>query len=112
MKAKDRIKQRYEELRKSRTHFHVEEWDLDVYVFPLTVGDASKLSDLAEKTSVDSLVDVLIVRACDSQGNKLFEESDRQELVDTLDPQTLGEVVEKLVTDVQEQFSERDLKNS
>lgn len=64
--------------RKSRV-VHVPEWDLDIYVFPLTLGQLSRINE--ETDPIKRIVRVLMVRAKQANGEPLFDLEDAEALV-------------------------------
>jgi hypothetical protein len=52
----------------------VPEWDMQLHIFPMTLA---QLSAIESKTDViDKALEILKQRACDENGNKLFDDAD------------------------------------
>jgi len=111
MEAIQQLRKKYEALR-SEPKVVKTEWGFDIYVFPLTVAEASKLQKLAGNEDLSSLIDILVIRGKDSSGNPLFTEDQKEEIAEIVDPKRLAEVIEQMVKDVEQEFGESDLKNS
>lgn len=57
----------------------VPEWDMDIHVFPLTLGQLSRINE--ETDPMKRLVRVLMVRARDEKGQPLFDLADAEALM-------------------------------
>jgi hypothetical protein len=64
--------------RKSRV-VRVPEWDIDIHVFPLTLGQLSRINE--ETDPIKRLVRVLLVRAKKEDGEPLFDIEDAEALI-------------------------------
>lgn len=64
--------------RKSRV-VRVPEWDVDIHVFPLTLGQLARINE--ETDPIKRIVRVLMVRAKQENGEPLFDVEDAETLV-------------------------------
>lgn len=58
---------------------HVPEWEMDIHVFPLTLGQLSRINE--ETDPIKRIVRVLMVRAKQENGEPLFDLEDAEALV-------------------------------
>lgn len=74
---------------------YVEEWDLKIYYKNSnTLQEEGKLIELAQKgKTVEALVETLIIKARDEQGNKLFKPADKVVFMNEADPNVLIKAV-------------------
>ena len=70
---------------------HVEEWDSDIYYrtsYPLHIE--GKISELqSQNKTVEALVESIVLKAKDAQGNRLFQDADKIKLLHEADPQVI-----------------------
>ena len=68
----------------------VPEWGEDdapllMYVFPITAGDLNKIQkkhkNFLNETTMDGMIDLIILKACDADGNRLFTLEDKVHLM-------------------------------
>lgn len=64
--------------RKSRV-VTVPEWGVDIHVFPLTLGQLSRIND--EKDPMKRLVQIILVRSRKEDGSLLFDAEDAEALM-------------------------------
>jgi len=89
MQITDKIAKHYQksisgELKKYR----VEEWDTDIYyrtTYPLK-DEARVLELQAQGKTIEALVESIIQKARDKDGNKIFTDADRVKLMNEADP--------------------------
>jgi|TARA_R110000868_G_scaffold363270_1_gene625538 hypothetical protein len=95
MKTLEKISQHYQtaiagELEK----LEVKEWDMDIYcrrTYPFK--DEAKVIELqSQGKTVEALVESLIVKALDKDGQKIFKETDRVVLMNEADPAVIIKV--------------------
>lgn len=76
----------------------VPEWDLDIYVWPMTLGQLSRIRE--EKDEEKQILRILLVRARDEKGELLFDAEDIEAFfsqgVGRYGPDVVKEVVAKL----------------
>lgn len=82
MSIRDKIKER---LSVSPVSFFVEEWDETIYVLPLSCGEMSKLqnkhSNFINNLTGDAMVDLILMKAMNKDGEKLFGLEDKPYLL-------------------------------
>lgn len=73
----------------------VPEWDATVYFKPAaTFAQQSKIIELTQKGElVEAMVETLMQRALDADGNKMFKFADRVILMNQVDPEVIIRVV-------------------
>lgn len=78
--------------------YHCEEWDADIYyrsTYPLK--DESKILQLqSEGKTIEALVESIVVKAKDKDGNRLFQDADRIKLMHEADPMTVVKVASQI----------------
>lgn len=78
MSLRDKLKNR---VNQDAVAIHVEAWDETLYVKPLTCGDMSKLQrkhpDFLSQMSAESMVDLIILKCLDQEGEKAFSLDDK-----------------------------------
>ena len=79
----------------------VPEWGSDeealiIYVKPLTLQEQQKVFKLSQGNELEAMAQILIMKALDSEGNKLFTMKDKHTLMNSVDPS----VVIALATDI------------
>ena len=68
---------------------------LKIYAMPMTLEENQKLYNL-NNNKIEGLVDALILKAIDGQGNKMFTLKDKQALMTHADPNVLSRVVTEI----------------
>lgn len=73
----------------------VPEWDMTIYYkATATLAEQTKVIQLAQKgNTVEALVETLIMKARDKEGNKMFKPADKMTLMNEADPETIISVV-------------------
>lgn len=82
---------------------HVDEWDLDIYVKPLTLQEQDRIYKYVRDGSLESLAETLIVRAKDENGAALFTSVNKTELMHMVDPEVMQKIVVAMADDIPEQ---------
>ena len=84
--------------RKRVQQVKVPEWDLVLYVFPITIGQLATIN--AEADPYRRIVRSLVVRAKDQEGRPLFDEDDFDKLVshgvEAFGPDVVARVVREM----------------
>lgn len=88
MKAIEKAKSHFVKQLKEPTHFFVDEWELDVFAFPITLNFYDKVQAV-EGSDLEKAVKILMLIAKDEAGNALFDEDDKDDLLNAVDPQVL-----------------------
>lgn len=91
----------------------VPEWDMTFYYKTTsTLAEQSKIIDLAQKGStVEALVETLIVKARDKEGNKIFKPIEKTVLMNEADPDVLIRVVGQMNNTIDADTQEMIEKN-
>lgn len=90
MSAIDAVKAHYEE--RGRLSVDVPEWGLTVYWTPITPYDRRKIYKTGVEPTELATVDVLIQKATDADGKRLFTLDDRQDLLHRADVRVVNRV--------------------
>ena len=77
-----------------RSHFYVPEWELDLYMSPLSLREQDKINARGKESPYQIAVYALILKAEDEQGEKLFTLDDKVTLLNNVSFMT----VEKIIT--------------
>lgn len=80
-----------EQMQNSLKKHHVEEWNADVYYYPtMSFKEQSKILDLQTTGKAsEALIETIVIKARDENGNKLFTSADRTTLMHEADPNVL-----------------------
>tara|TARA_R100001126_G_scaffold44718_1_gene25375 strand:+ start:9226 stop:9546 length:321 start_codon:yes stop_codon:yes gene_type:complete len=89
-------------IEKAKSHFdlqeiqsyYIEEWDLKVFWKPLTLGETAKLFKVSKEDSLTMMAMVLIYKALDEEGNKIFSIDDKPALLNNVDRNVLVKVAQ------------------
>jgi len=81
----------------------VPEWDCEIYYKPsTTLAEESKIIEFTQKgKSTEALVWTLIMRARDKDGKNLFDATDVQKLLRSVDPKVILSIVTQFNADEQ-----------
>ncbi|UES51571.1 hypothetical protein [Roseibium aggregatum] len=79
-----------------------------VYATPMTVGEREKIRQIGNAGSPEMFVDVLINKATDKEGQKLFTIDDRFDLTNKVD----GSVVSRVALEILAGLSDEDLEKN
>ena len=74
--------------------YHVDEWDCDVYYrATASMATEAKIMNLTQQgKTAEALVESIVLKALDEDGNRIFRDVDRPELLNEIDPQVLIKV--------------------
>ena len=76
----------------------VSEWgDLQIFVEPITLKEKQKLYKNSKQDELGVLVDALIMKAKDGEGNKLFTLEDKLKLLNSADPDVIARIAEQIL---------------
>ena len=92
-------------LEKAKEHFKeidrkiidVPEWGITVYSKPLTLADKRKLTRNIKPDDVTLFADVLIQKAEDKEGKKLYTLEDKQTLMHLVDSEVVARVAQEIL---------------
>ena len=93
-------------LEKAKEHFKaidrkiidVPEWNITVYAKPLTLADKRILTRNTKPDDVTLFADVLILKAEDKEGKKLYSLEDKQTLMRSVDPEVVARVAQEILS--------------
>jgi len=93
-------------LEKAKEHFKaidrkiidVPEWNITVYAKPLTLADKRILTRNTKPDDVTLFADVLILKAEDKEGKKLYSLEDKQTLMRSVDPEVVARVAQDILS--------------
>ena len=94
-------------IEKAKSHFdlqdiqsyYVEEWDLKIFWKPLTLGETAKLFKVSREDSLTMMAMVLIYKALDEEGNKIFSIDDKPALLNNVDRNVLVKVAQLMTAE-------------
>lgn len=98
-------------IERARSHFeareikeiHVPEWGdesgepLKIFAKPLTLAETSKLYKMSKEDDLTMMAYVLIYKALDANGDKLFDVGDKQLLLNNVDREVLVRVAQEIM---------------
>lgn len=92
-------------LDKAKEHFkaidrkiiYVPEWDITVYSKPLTLADKRILTRNTKPDDVTMFADVLILKAEDKEGKKLYTLEDKPTLMRSVDPEIVARIAQQIL---------------
>ena len=87
----------------------VPEWKLVVYASPVTLSEKNRLYRRSKDNDMELLVDILIMKACDEHGNRLFTIEHNPTLLNKADSNVVGRVANSILADDSPKVD--DLKN-
>jgi hypothetical protein len=87
----------------------VPEWKLTVYATPVTLSEKNKLYRKSRENDMELLVDILILKATDADGKKLFDIDHKPTLLNKADSNVIARIANSIIST--EAPSVEDLKN-
>lgn len=90
MDAIDCIRDHFNSLALKR--IEVPEWNLTIFSTPMTLSEKNKLYKKSQSNDMELLADVLIMKATDEAGNKLFTIENRVTLLNKAEPSIIARV--------------------
>jgi len=97
MDAIDLVREHFSSLGSKR--IEVPEWKLTVYAAPMTLAEKNKLYKKSRENDMELLVDILIMKAQDENGKKLFEVDHRLTLLNKADSNVVARVANAILND-------------
>ena len=97
MDAIDLVREHFNSLGTKR--IEVPEWKLVVYSTPMTLGEKNKLYRKSRENDMELLVDILILKACNEQGEKMFNIDNRLVLLNKADSNVVARVANAILSD-------------
>lgn len=77
----------------------VPEWKLTIYAAPVTLAEKNRLYKKSKESDMELLVDLLIMKATDANGQKLFTLEHKPTLLNKADSNVLGRVANAILAD-------------
>jgi len=77
----------------------VPEWKLTIHSTPVTLAEKNKLYKKSRENDMELLVDVLIMKATDEKGEKLFNIDHRLTLLNKADSNVIARVANAILSD-------------
>ena len=100
MSAIDKVGEYFDN--QDRGHIHVEEWDLDIYWSPMTIGEIGRIERISKGNNAQILIECLVLKAEDADGKKLFTLEDKAKLKRKGDPGIMGRIVQQIAPDLED----------
>ena len=91
----DKAKEHFKSI--DRKIIEVPEWGQTVYSKPLTLADKRKLTRTIKPDDVTLFADVLILKAEDKEGNKLYTLENKHTLMHSVDPEVVARVAQQIL---------------
>ena len=91
----DKAKEHFKSI--DRKIIEVPEWDLTIYSKPLTLADKRKLTRTTKPDDVTLFADVLILKAEDKTGNKIYTLEHKHTLMHSVDPEVVARVAQQIL---------------
>jgi hypothetical protein len=106
----DRVKAQFESLGIKK--IEVAEWGeegkpLIVYSTPITLGEKRNLFRGAKNDDLGVLIDVIVLKAKDEEGNKIFKLDDKQTLLNNADADVIGRVASAILNSTSYEEAEK-----
>ena len=110
MNVIDRVKSQFESLGIKK--IEVAEWGeegkpLIIYCSPFTLGEKRNLFKGAKNDDLGVLVDVIVLKARDAEGNKIFKLDDKQVLLNNADANVIAKVSTEILSGVSYEEAEK-----
>ena len=98
MRLVDRIAEDYNSI--AMRSIYVKEWDAELFFQPLTVADMDWVETRKPKTQYDTNILLLIRKAKDEHGDKLFQAGDRSMVENMARIEVLAPIIEFMAGDI------------
>jgi len=110
MNVIDRVKAQFESLGIKK--IEVSEWGeegkpLIIYSSPFTLGEKRNLFKGAKNDDLGVLVDAIVLKARDAEGNKIFKLDDKQVLLNNADANVIAKVATEMLSGVSYEEAEK-----
>jgi hypothetical protein len=110
MSVIDRVKEHFEA--KGINKIEVAEWGeegnpLEIYSKPFTLAEKRNLFKNAKNDDLAVLVDAIVLKAKDSDGNKIFKLDDKKVLLNNADPDIIARVATEMLNSVNIEEAEK-----
>ena len=110
MSVIDRVKEHFES--KGIKKIEVAEWGeegkpLEIYCKPFTLAEKRNLFRGAKQDDLAVLVDAIVLKARDSENNKVFKLDDKKVLLNSADPDVIARVATEMLNSVSIEDAEK-----
>ena len=110
MNVIDRVKAQFESLGIKK--IEVAEWGeegkpLTIYCSPFTLAEKRNLFKGAKNDDIGVLVDAIVLKARDGEGNKIFKLDDKQVLLNNADPNVIARVATEMLNGISYEEAEK-----
>ena len=110
MNVIDRVKEHFEQ--QGVKKIEVAEWGeegkpLTIYTSPFTLGEKRNLFKGAKNDDLGVLVDAIVLKAKDGEGNKIFKLDDKQTLLNNADANVIARVATEMLAGVSYEEAEK-----
>ena len=96
MDAIDLVREHFVSLGTKR--IEVPEWKLTIYSTPVTLSEKNKLYRKSRDNDMELLVDVLILKATDAEGKKLFDIDHKPTLLNKADSNVIARIANSIIS--------------
>ena len=96
MDAIDLVREHFVSLGTKR--IEVPEWKLTIYATPVTLSEKNKLYRKSRDNDMELLVDVLILKATDAEGKKLFDIDHKPTLLNKADSNVIARIANSIIS--------------
>lgn len=96
MEAIDLVREHFNSLGNKR--IEVPEWQLVIYASPMTLAEKNRVYKKSVASDMDLLVDILIMKAMDEAGKKLFTIEHRVTFLNKADSNVVSRVANEIVS--------------
>jgi len=97
MEAIDRIRDHFNSLGIKR--IEVPEWKLTIFATPMTLAEKNRVYRKSKDSDMELLVDIVLLKATDEAGNKLFTLEHRHTLLNKADSNVVARVANAILSD-------------
>lgn len=97
MDAIDLVREHFTSLGTKR--IEVPEWKMVIFSAPVTLGEKNRLYKKSKDNDMELLVDILIMKAADESGNKLFTIEHRPTLLNKADSNVVARIANAILAD-------------
>lgn len=97
MEAIDRIREHFNSLGIKR--IEVPEWKLTIFATPMTLAEKNRVYRKSKDNDMELLVDIILLKATDEGGNKLFTLEHRHTLLHKADSNVVARVANAMLSD-------------
>jgi len=110
MSVIDRVKDHFEN--QGIKKIEVAEWGeegkpLIIYCKPFTLAEKRNLFKNAKNDDLAVLVDAIVLKSLDADGNKLFKLDDKKTLLNSADPDIIGRVATMMLNSISSEEAEK-----